>query len=112
MDKQDCLDFITTVCNECVTKGHNLYAGDTCKMSNDDIDFLITPIDCVGEPHNACMDAGIPIIAVQENKNVLNDPMPDSFIIVDNYIEAAGLLMAYKAGINPTSIRRQDLKIL
>ena len=39
MDKQDCLDFITTVCNECVTKGHNLYAGDTCKMSNDDIDY-------------------------------------------------------------------------
>ena len=38
MNKQDYLDFITTVCNECVTKGHNRYAGEICKMSNNDID--------------------------------------------------------------------------
>jgi hypothetical protein len=75
-------------------------------LSVDDIDFLITPISCVGEPHFACMEAEIPIIAVSENKTVLKDMMPDSFIIVDNYIEAAGLLMAYKAGINPHSVRR------
>lgn len=75
-------------------------------LSVDDIDFLITPIDCVGAPHYACMDAGIPIIAVKENKNILNDKMPESFIVVDNYIEAAGLLMAYKAGINYKSVRR------
>jgi len=41
MDKQDYLDFITTVCNECVNKGHNKYAGDTCKMSNDNFDYCI-----------------------------------------------------------------------
>ena len=75
-------------------------------LSVDDVDFLITPIDCVGEPHNACVEAGIPIIAVKENKNVLKDKMPDDFIIVDNYIEAAGLLMAYKAGVSIDSIRR------
>lgn len=75
-------------------------------LSNKDVDFLITPINCVGEPHHACMDAGIPIIAVRENKNILNDPMPDEFIIVDNYVEAAGLLMAYKAGVTLKSVRR------
>ncbi len=75
-------------------------------LSVDDVAFLITPIDCVGEPHKACMEAGIPIIAVKENKNVLNDKMPDDFIIVDNYIEAAGLLMAYKAGVDPRTVRR------
>ena len=75
-------------------------------LSVDDVDFLITPINCVGEPHKACMEAGIPIIAVRENKTVLNDDMPDNFIIVDNYIEAAGLLMAFHAGVNPKSVRR------
>ena len=78
----------------------------TDAMSRDQVDFLITPIDCVSEPHKACINAGIPIIAVRENKTVLNDKMPDSFIVVDNYIEAAGLLMAYKAGINYKSVRR------
>ena len=75
-------------------------------LSVDDVDFLITPINCVGEPHYACMNAGIPIIAVRENKNILNDKMPEDFIIVDNYIEAAGLLMSYKAGIDWRSARR------
>jgi hypothetical protein len=75
-------------------------------LSVDDVDFLITPINCVGEPHHACIEAGIPIIAVKENNTVMNDKMPDSFIIVDNYIEVAGLLIAYKSGINPKSVRR------
>ena len=75
-------------------------------LSVDDIDFLISPINCVGEPHYACMNAGIPIIAVKENINILNDDMPDSFILVDNYIEAAGIIMAYKAGVTVKSVRR------
>jgi hypothetical protein len=75
-------------------------------ISIDDVDFLITPINCVGEPHRACIGAGIPIIAVRENKTILNDNMPDNFIVVDNYVEVAGLLMAYKAGVSLKSIRR------
>ncbi|MBU0958863.1 MAG: DUF3326 domain-containing protein [Nanoarchaeota archaeon] len=92
----------------CVLKGlHRAPIIDYNKgLSVDDIDFLITPINCVGEPHIACIDADIKIIAVKENKTVLNDKMPDSFIVVDNYIEAAGLLMAYKAGVACHSVRR------
>ena len=92
----------------CIFKGlHKAPRVDYEKgLSVDDVDFIITPIDCVGEPHYACMEAGIPVIAVKENKNVLHDKMPDSFIVVDNYIEVAGVLMAYKSGINPASVRR------
>lgn len=79
-------------------------------LSVDEIDFLITPINCVGEPHYACMKAGISIIAVEENKSVLNDKMPEEFIVVDNYIEAAGVLMSYKAGIDYKSVRREKTK--
>ncbi|KKM86323.1 hypothetical protein LCGC14_1280140 [marine sediment metagenome] len=74
----------------------------------DDIDFMITPVGCVGTPHEACIKAGIPIIAVRENKTVLNDIMPDSFIVVDNYLEAAGVLMSFNSGINPQSVRRNE----
>lgn len=74
-----------------------------------DVDFLITPINCVGEPHRACLKAGIPIIAVKENQSVLTDLMPDEFILVNNYIEAAGLLMAFRSGINYKSVRRPIL---
>ncbi len=92
----------------CILKGlHKAPRIDYEKgLDVNDVDFLITPINCVGEPHYACMKAGITVIAVKENKTVLNDEMPGSFIIVDNYLEAVGVLMAYKAGINYKSVRR------
>ena len=74
-------------------------------LSVRDVDALITPVGCVGPPHHACIEAGIPIIAVKENTTVLDDPMPD-FILVENYLEAAGLLMSMRAGILPESVRR------
>ena len=92
----------------CVLKG--LHRAPRISISgglmNYDIDFLITPINCVGPAHEACMKEGIPIISVRENKSVLKDKMPESFILVDNYIEAAGYIMAHKAGISPKSVRR------
>jgi hypothetical protein len=108
VDPRMAAEMVSVCYLHCILKGlHKAPRIDYNKgMSVDDIDFLISPINCVGEPHIACMAAGIPIIAVRENKTVLNDEMPDSFIIVDNYLEAAGLLMAYKAGVNPKSVRR------
>lgn len=71
-----------------------------------DIDCLVTPVGCVGRPHEACMEAGIPVIAVKENTTCLNEEMPDDWTSVENYWEAAGLLMAMNAGIHPASVRR------
>ena len=72
----------------------------------EDIDFLITPINVVGRPHMACIKSGIPVIAVEENKTSLNDKMPDDFIVVRNYLEAAGIISAKKAGITLDSVKR------
>lgn len=71
-----------------------------------DVDCLITPVGCIGPPHEACLKANIPVIAVKENKTVLNDPMPAEFIIVENYWEAVGIMIAMKAGVHPASVRR------
>lgn len=84
--------------------GDGIFSGKG--MSVDEVDCLVTPIGCVSYPHRACLGRNIPVIAVKENKTVLNDSMPDEFIIVENYWEAAGVMLAMKAGIHPTSVRR------
>jgi hypothetical protein len=90
----------------CVLKGLHRAPRIGKGLSVDDIDCLVTPVGCVSRPHHACIEAGIPIIAVKENTTVLNDPIPDEFIFVENYIEAAGLLMVMRAGISVESVRR------
>jgi hypothetical protein len=75
-------------------------------LSVENVDFLITPMNCVGRPHEACMSRNIPIIAVKDNKTCLNDNMPDEFILVENYMEAIGMIQALKIGISPESVRR------
>ena len=69
---------------------------------------MISPMGCLGEPHEACLERGIPIVVVRENRSVLDDyeDGDERFLFVDNYIEAAGLLMAMRAGIHPSSVRR------
>ncbi len=80
-----------------------------------DVDFLITPIDCYRSyPHGVALKNGIKVIAVKENTCCLNEKMPSSVIVVDNYLEAAGMIMASKAGVHPKSVRRplEQTKIL
>jgi len=74
-------------------------------LSYEDIDCLISPWGCWGEPHEACYNRGIPVIAVKENKTCLNEPMTKA-IAVENYLEAAGLVMSWKAGVSMESLRR------
>ena len=93
----------------CCLKGGHLAPRISLKDNaywNTDIDFLVSPISVVGRPHFACLKFGIPVIAVEENKTVLNDKMPDNFIVVQNYLEAAGVISAKKAGIITSSLRR------
>ncbi len=92
----------------CLKGGHvapKISLGDNAYW-NTDIDFLVSPINVFGRPHIACLEFGIPVIAVEENKTVLKDLMPDSFIIAKNYLEVAGIISAKKAGITISSVRR------
>ena len=79
---------------------------------NYDIDFLITPINVIGKPHNACLKFDIPIIAVKENKTILKDKMPQNVIIANNYLEVAGIINAKKAGVSLESIKRPLLSTI
>ncbi|KKK66615.1 hypothetical protein LCGC14_2962300, partial [marine sediment metagenome] len=70
-----------------------------------DVSCLVTPVGCVGIPHKACLEQGIPIIAVKANTTVLNDKMPEEFIFVENYLEAAGMIAGMRAGISIDSMK-------
>jgi hypothetical protein len=72
-----------------------------------DVDALITPIGCIGRAHNACFEAGIPVIAVKENTTAYQ--FRDGRIkYVENYLEAAGYLSCIKAGVLPSSVRKDN----
>lgn len=73
-----------------------------------DIDCLITPYNCWGEPHKACVKNNVEILGVKENKTYL-DIIPPDIYWVDNYIEAAGWLQSFKEGITRYSISKDYL---
>jgi hypothetical protein len=60
----------------------------------------------------AALEQGVPVIAVKGNKNAMRndlDALPwarNQLYRVENYWEAAGVMMALKAGIPPASVRR------
>jgi len=70
-----------------------------------DIDAMVSP-NCYGPPHRACLEAGIPIIVVRENKTVCLEGDRPGLIYVENYWEAVGVLMCMKAGVQRGSVRR------
>ena len=77
-----------------------------------DISCLVIPDGCIGLPTLAALEQGIPVIAVRENKNLMANDLvelpwsADQLFIVENYLEAAGVIGALKAGIAPESVRR------
>ena len=76
---------------------------DADGLSVEDIDCLITPLHCYGRAHKACEKAGIPIVAVRENKTCL-DEKPRECIVVENYLEAAGYVKSIEIGITKESV--------
>lgn len=84
----------------------------------DDMDFLITPDGCWGAPHEAAY-GNMPIIVVTKNKTIQEKWLLDvtlneneqiikgnNIVFVENYLEAAGMLLAMKNGISKESVTR------
>ncbi len=110
VDPRKAAELVSVCYLHCCLKGAHVAPKMTDRRDrgywNTDIDFLVSPINVYGIPHLACMGWRIPVIAVEENTTVLKDKMPDSFIIVKNYLEAAGVIAAKRAGVTLTSVRR------
>ena len=85
-------------------------------LTASDVSCLVIPDGCLGLPTLAALEQGIPVIAVRENRNVMNNDLtrlpwsPGQFHLVENYWEAAGVMAALKAGIDPKAVRRPLLR--
>jgi hypothetical protein len=77
-----------------------------------DISCLVIPDGCIGLPTLAALEQGIPVIAVKENRNRMENDLEKlpfakgKLFIVENYLEAVGVMTALKAGIAVPSVRR------
>ena len=81
-------------------------------MTARDVSCLVLPQGCLGLPTLAALEQGIPVIEVEENVNLMRNDLSalpwrhGQFHRVANYWEAAGVMAALKAGIDPASVRR------
>ena len=90
----------------CVLKGLNRAPRiDHRGLSVHDIDVMVSPDNCHGRPHRACIKRRIPVIVVRENKTICNQDSHPDFIYVENYWEAVGVIACMKAGITKESVR-------
>lgn len=89
----------------CILKGLHRAPRIGPGLSAGDVAFVVSPIGCNGPAHEACRQHGIPIIVVRENRTCLNAPLRGDEIVVENYLEAAGVVLAMRAGVHPPSVR-------
>uniref|UniRef100_A0A6H1ZWH0 DUF3326 domain-containing protein n=1 Tax=viral metagenome TaxID=1070528 RepID=A0A6H1ZWH0_9ZZZZ len=96
-------EVLSTAYIHCVFKGlHKAPRISTTGLHVSDIDFLITPWQCFGRPHLACIANDITILGVKENTTCLGVELNEDVAYwVDNYVEAAGWLQSKKNGIEP-----------
>ena len=87
-------------------------AGNSGIISVSDISCLVIPDGCVGLPTLAALEQGIPVIAVRENRNRMKNRLEElpfhqnKLFMVDNYLEAVGVMNALKSGVKVESVRR------
>ena len=85
---------------------------DSGVLTARDVSCLVLPQGCLGLPTLAALEQGIPVIEVEENANLMRNDLSalpwrqGQFHRVANYWEAAGVMVALKAGVNPASVRR------
>ena len=81
-------------------------------LDSGDVSCLVIPDGCVGLPTLAAMYLGIPVVAVRGNTNLMKNELESlpwqrgRFFSVDNYWEAAGVVAALRAGLEPWSTIR------
>jgi hypothetical protein len=88
---------------------------DPTVLTARDVSCVVIPDGCLGLPVLAALEQGIGVIAVRDRRNLMHNDLaalpwtPGQFVAVENYLEAAGVLCARKAGLALGSVRRPIL---
>ena len=86
--------------------------GDPDVLRATDVSCLVMPDRCLGLPVMAALERGTRVIAVRDRLNVMKNDLtrlpwrPGQLHFAGGYLEAAGLLSAFKAGLAPETLRR------
>ena len=81
-------------------------------LSAEDVSCLVIPDSCLGLPTLAALHQGIRVVAVRENRSLMRNDLAslpwasDQLYFAENYWEAAGIVAALRAGLDPSSVRR------
>lgn len=81
-------------------------------LTASDVSCLVIPYGCLGLPTLAALEQGIPVIMVKENRNTMKNNLEElpfasgKLIVVENYLEAAGVMNALRSGVSLESVRR------
>jgi hypothetical protein len=81
-------------------------------LSAADVSCVVMPERCFGLPALAALEQGIPVILVKDQQNVMKNDLttlpwrPGQLHVVDDYLQAAGLLCAMRGGVAVDSLSR------
>lgn len=121
VDPRKSAEAVSTTYLHCILKGLHkspkiidspALDGSAQALTAADVSCLVIPDGCVGLPTLAAVEHGIPVIAVRENKNRMQNRLAElpfasgQLHVVQNYLEAVGLMHAIRSGVAPGSVRR------
>ena len=106
VDPRDAAEVISLTYFQSVLKG--LHKAPRLVKHDYDVSCLVIPRMCLGLAHLAAYQRMIPIIAVNTPLEVDTIDCTEHIdaIIADNYLEAAGMISAMRAGVSIESLRR------
>ena len=121
VDPRKAAEAVSTTYLHCILKGlhkspriisNPSIHGHSGTLTVSDVSCLVIPDGCVGLPTLAAIEQGIPVIAVRENRNRMQNRLEElpftqgKLFVVDNYLEVVGIMNALKAGVAPETVRR------
>ena len=121
VDPRKAAEAVSTTYLHCILKGLHRSPrivaapdldGRSSTLTVSDVSCLVIPDGCVGIPTLAALYQGVPVVAVRENRNIMQNDLSDlpfregQLHIVDNYLEAVGVMNALRAGVAPAAVRR------
>ncbi|GMQ92454.1 MAG: hypothetical protein BMS9Abin11_1785 [Gammaproteobacteria bacterium] len=103
VDKRKAAEVCSNCYIHCILKGLHKAPRIGTGINRSSIACLVSPAGVVGTPHKACFDAGIPVIAIEENTTAFNH-RDDRIIYTINYLEASGIVNCIMSGIQIDSV--------
>ena len=85
---------------------------DPSVISIEDVSCLVIPDGCIGLPTLAAVEQRVPVVAVRNNTNLMENDLealpfaPGQLHYAENYSEAAGIMAGMTAGVAPSALAR------